>query len=354
MAPFHKIITQWYEVHQRPLPWRETKDPYRIWLSEVILQQTRVAQGLPYYLAFVEKYPTVYDLAAADEEEVLKLWQGLGYYSRARNLHHAAQTVVNEYQGVFPKTYKGLLKLKGVGEYTAAAIASICYGEAVPVLDGNVYRVLSRFLGVEEPINSTAGKKIFKEKAEQLLDRQNPGIYNQAIMEFGALHCKPQNPLCETCPLQTSCVAYQQGRVQDFPIKLKKLKIKNRYFNFLVIHHPQGKTFIQKRTGKGIWRNLYQFPLIETKKEINNESLLRKEDEGIGFLTENMKVSALQTESIVHQLTHQKLFIKFWKIETKEIRSLEGFPKAKAINWDDIHSYPVPIVMENFLNALGI
>ena len=221
-------LIYWYLQNKRELPWRKTKDPYRVWLSEIMLQQTRVAQGLPYFLKFTKAFPTVFDLAKADESEVLKLWQGLGYYSRARNLHFTAKYIAEELNGMFPENYKGLLQLKGVGDYTASAIASICYDEPVAVVDGNVYRVLSRYFGIATPINSTKGIKEFKELAQTLIDASQPGVYNQAIMDFGALHCKPQNPLCNECPVSDSCVALAKNSIKELPVKERKIKIKKR------------------------------------------------------------------------------------------------------------------------------
>lgn len=267
-----KQLIFWYLQNKRELPWRKTKDPYRVWLSEIMLQQTRVAQGLPYFLKFTEAFPTVFDLAKAEESEVLKLWQGLGYYSRARNLHFTAKYISEELEGVFPKSYKELLQLKGVGDYTASAIASICYDESFAVVDGNVYRVLSRYFGVATSINSTKGIKEFKELAQTVIDETQPGVYNQAIMDFGALHCKPQNPLCDECPLAESCVALANNSVKELPVKEKKIKIKKRYFNYLVPVTEDNQTVLEERVGKGIWQGLYQFPLVETKKKRTKKS----------------------------------------------------------------------------------
>ena len=263
---FSKKLILWYLDHKRDLPWRTTAIPYYIWLSEIILQQTRVEQGLSYYQAFVSVYPTVKKLANASEQEVLKLWQGLGYYSRARNLHTTANYVSNELSGVFPTSYKELIKLKGVGDYTASAIASICFNEATAVVDGNVYRVLARYFGIATPINSSLGIKEFKNLAQQLIDIDNPGNHNQALMEFGARQCKPQKPNCEICIFNDSCIALQQKKVSELPVKLKKTKVKNIYFNYIVLISKNEKTFLQKRIGKGIWQNLYEFPVIETEK----------------------------------------------------------------------------------------
>ncbi|HET8808815.1 MAG TPA: A/G-specific adenine glycosylase, partial [Flavobacteriaceae bacterium] len=273
---FSEKLIDWYLPQKRELPWRNTVDPYKIWLSEIMLQQTRVAQGLPYYEVFLENFPAVFDLAKASEEKVLKLWQGLGYYSRARNMHFTAKYIAEEKNGEFPKTASGLLKLKGIGDYTAAAIASICFGEPVPVVDGNVYRALSRIFGIETPIDSTLGKKEFKQLAHQLIDPKKPAEHNQALMEFGALQCKPKNPLCETCPFQNSCMALQLGKIEKLPVKTKKIKTTLRHFNYLVFVSKNKQTLLQQRTGKGIWQNLYEFPLLESEKEETRESFVQK------------------------------------------------------------------------------
>ncbi len=350
MPDFSTTLLQWYFENKRDLPWRETTDPYKIWLSEVILQQTRVAQGLPYYQRFIKNFPSVYELANASEERVLKLWQGLGYYSRARNLHAAAQMVVADYNGVFPKNYADLKKLKGVGEYTASAVASIVGQEPVAVLDGNVYRVLARFLGIDTPINITAGKRLFKEKAERLLDKKKPGQYNQAVMEFGALQCKPQNPDCFSCPLQTTCVAHQQGKVTELPVKIKKLKVRKRYLNYIVFFSADKKTILCKRVGKGIWQNLYEFPLIETSKEITKSTLLHT-TQFKGLTAES--VSPYTKKSIKHLLSHQKLLIKFWLVTVKEIPQLSWIKNETVVKWSQVDENPVPIVIHKFIEAVS-
>ncbi|MGY8943774.1 MAG: A/G-specific adenine glycosylase, partial [Flavobacteriales bacterium] len=259
---FSNTLIYWYLQNNRELPWRKSKNPYFIWLSEIMLQQTRVAQGLAYYLKFTTSFPTVFDLAKADESTVLKMWQGLGYYSRARNLHFSAKQISKELNGVFPSTYEEIIKLKGIGDYTASAISSICFNEPTAVVDGNVYRVLSRYFGINTPTNSTLGIKEFKTLAQTLIDTSQPGTYNQALMDFGALHCKPQNPLCETCPFSDSCVAFEKKLTKELPVKEKKIKVRKRYFNFLVIKTDAHKTILTERKGKGIWQGLYQFPLI--------------------------------------------------------------------------------------------
>ncbi len=339
---FANQLIYWYLNNKRDLPWRKTKDPYLVWLSEIMLQQTRVAQGLPYFIKFTEAYKTVFDLAKSDESTVLKLWQGLGYYSRARNLHFTAKHVADELNGVFPNSYKELLKLKGIGDYTASAIASVCFDEPVAVVDGNVYRVLSRYFGIKTPVNSTKGIKEFKELAQTLIDSSQPGTYNQAIMDFGALHCKPQNPLCDTCPFSGSCVALEKKLIKELPVKEKKIKIKKRYFNFLVIVTDDNETIIEERVGKGIWQGLYQFPLIETQQPILEEELVTKEDFVNLFLNETT-LSLFNIKDVVHKLSHQHLYTKFWIVKTLKVAK-------KTISWKDVKQYPVPILIDNFLN----
>ncbi|MEL4308554.1 A/G-specific adenine glycosylase [Joostella sp. CR20] len=342
---FKGVIMLWYDENKRILPWRTTKNPYKIWLSEIMLQQTRVEQGLPYYLKFTEKYPTVFELANASEEEVLKLWQGLGYYSRARNLHATAKKVAFELDGKFPNTYKELKKLKGIGDYTASAIASICFNEVAPVVDGNVYRVLARFFGIATPINSTEGIKQFKQLATELIDANDPGTYNQAIMEYGAKQCKPQSPNCEVCNLQTKCVAFAENRVNELPVKLKKTKIKNRYFNYIVFNDAH-KTILQQRTKKDIWLNLYEFPLVETSEEITMEAL--KKNESFIDLTKNhnFEIHLYNQVAKVHKLSHQHIYTRFW-IVTLQDELKEGI----AVN--TVADYPVPVLIANFVEDFG-
>jgi A/G-specific adenine glycosylase len=264
LPPLADLLQSWAAQHPRPLPWKGIRDPYRIWLSEVILQQTRVEQGLPYYERFLAAYPTITDLAHAPQEDIYRLWEGLGYYARARNMHAAAQTVAHEHSGKFPTTYEGIRALKGVGDYTAAAIASFAYDLPHAVLDGNVYRILSRWFGEKTPIDSTEGKKRFAALADAVLDRQNPARHNQAMMDFGATWCTPQNPQCAACPMQQHCVAYQLGTVSTLPIKSKKMLKKERFFVFWVLKNGDS-TFLKKREDKDIWQNLYEFPNTETQ-----------------------------------------------------------------------------------------
>jgi len=342
---FSKTLVSWYLQNKRDLPWRNTTNPYFIWLSEIILQQTRVNQGLAYYLTFIKNFPTVVDLASADEEKVLKLWQGLGYYSRARNLHTSAKYIVNELKGVFPSDYKSLLKLKGVGDYTASAIASICFGKPTAVVDGNVYRVLARYFGINTPINSTAGIKEFKKLAQELIDVSNPANHNQAIMEFGARMCKPQNPDCSMCPLNDSCVALQKKEIKKLPIKDRKIKVRKRYFNYLVVITSNKETILRKREGKGIWQNLYEFPLIESKAVIDETDLVNHKEFNKLFGSSKLSIRQFNKKLIVHKLSHQHINTQFWIVKINSNDSA-------TIKWTAIKNFPVPILIYNFIEEL--
>ena len=346
---FVNQLINWYHQHKRDLPWRKTTDPYKIWLSEIMLQQTRVAQGLPYYLKFVNEFPTVFDLAKASENSVLRLWQGLGYYSRARNLHSCAKTVVNEYNGLFPKNYKGLLALKGIGKYTAAAISSICYGENRAVVDGNVYRVLSRVYGVEDDISSTSGAKVFEKLANQVIDSTRPSDYNQAIMEFGALQCVPKSPDCSICPLMMECHAFQNKQQDRLPVKLKKIKVRKRYFNYFVIRSNKN-IYLNLRGPKDVWQGLYDFGLIESKSEISIEEIMASLPKE--FLSE----ITIEEESKIfkHVLTHQRIFAIFYTLTIADevaISKVELFKTLKPYNINEIKELPKPILINNFLEA---
>ncbi len=343
---FKKTLKHWYSNNKRELPWRQTKDPYFIWLSEIILQQTQVKQGLPYYGKFVEEFPSVFHLANAQESDVLKLWQGLGYYSRARNLHATAKYIVDELNGEFPNNYKGLLKLKGVGDYTASAIASICFNEATAVVDGNVYRVLSRYFGIDTPINSSKGTKEFKQLAQELIDTRDPATFNQAIMEFGATQCKPQNPDCAICPFNISCMAFNNNKVNELPVKLKPIKAKKKYFNFLVFMTSDEKTILEKREGKGIWQNLYQFPLIETDKNLSFEAFKQRAENHDLIKNKTFNMSLYNQEVIVHKLSHQHLYTKFW-IVTIDSHLNAGIPFNK------IREFAVPVLIGNFIESFN-
>jgi A/G-specific adenine glycosylase len=340
---FSKILTSWYSANKRSLPWRETQNPYFIWLSEIILQQTQVKQGLPYYEAFITKFPTVFHLAKASESDVLKLWQGLGYYSRARNLHFTAKYIVDTCNGEFPNTFQELLKLKGVGDYTASAIASICFGEVTAVVDGNVYRVLARYFGIETPINNTQGIKEFKTLAQELIDTKDPATFNQAIMEFGATQCRPKNPDCMFCPFQDACIAYNKGKVDVLPVKLKKLKVKQRYFNFLVFLSEDQQTVLEKREGKGIWQNLYQFPLIETDRNIGYNDFLKLIKEESFLEGKTFELHQYNDVPKVHKLSHQHLNTTFWIVNVNTVEN--------GISYKEVTNYPVPILIGKFIEV---
>lgn len=342
---FSKSLIQWYLQNKRDLPWRNTTNPYAIWLSEIMLQQTRVAQGLPYFLKFTEAFPTVFDLAKADEEQVLKLWQGLGYYSRARNLHNTAKYIASELKGEFPGKYTELLKLKGIGEYTAAAIASFSYNENVPVVDGNVFRVLSRYFDVETDIASSGAKKEFAQLAAALIPKDKANIFNQAIMEFGALQCVPKNPNCAICIFNDSCLALQKKKISELPVKSKKLKVTNRYLNYLVFSDENQDTIITKRTQKGIWYNLYEFPLIETVSSESDETILALIQNQIFVENEIEEVQLYNENEVRHKLSHQHLYIKFWKVALKG--KLSG-----GIDCESAKNFPFPIVIFNFIEKV--
>jgi len=343
---FSSQIISWYKQNKRNLPWREIKDPYKIWLSEIILQQTRVEQGIPYYNRFIEDYPAIQNLANAKEEEVLKLWQGLGYYSRARNLHFAAKQVMQEFDGKFPNTHKDILSLKGVGEYTAAAIASFAYDLPHAVLDGNVYRLLARYFGIDIPINSTEGKKTFFALANELLDKKRASDYNQGIMEFGSQQCKPINPDCNICPLQESCVAYQGQSVTELPVKGKTIKKKKIYFDYFFIEY-QGNTYLKKRNNKGIWHNLYDFPLIEKDEKTNKKEILAQAQKLLGIPLTDFSTS----KEYKHLLSHRIIFTRFWSVKTLLKPILKN---AQKIPLADLEQYPIPRLIELFLQDKGL
>lgn len=342
---FSNILIYWYLQNKRDLPWRKSKDPYFVWLSEIMLQQTRIAQGMSYYLKFADAFPTVNDLANAEESTVLKLWQGLGYYSRARNLHFSAKYISTELNGAFPNTYKEILKLKGVGDYTASAISSICFNEPQAVVDGNVYRVLARYYGISTPINSTKGIKEFKNLAQSLIDESQPGVFNQAIMDFGSIQCKPQNPDCSVCPLNSGCVAFEKNIIQDLPVKEKKIKIKKRFFDFLVIITEDDKTILQERKGKGIWQGLYQFPLVESDIELSSEELI-SDARFQSIVPQESKIKLFNQDRIIHKLSHQHLYTRFWIIQSQNSHLAD-------IPWEELNKYPVPVLISNFLEKFN-
>lgn len=343
---FSDQLISWYQVHKRDLPWRNISDPYRIWISEIILQQTRVNQGLDYYLRFVERFPDVETLAAAEEDEILKYWQGLGYYSRARNLHHAARQIMQDFGGVFPTTYPEVLRLKGVGAYTAAAVCSFAFNLPYAVVDGNVYRVLSRLFAIETPIDSHSGKKEFDALAQQLMENSVPCLHNQAIMEFGALQCVPVSPDCSVCPLRVYCKAYEMKMVERLPVKSKKTPIKQRFFNYLVINYNH-HIFLQKRTADDIWKNLYEFPLIETDHLLPIQELLENEFfcqlfQGL----EQVKIINI-SKPVHHLLTHRRISAQFITLQIAEKNeALHQFIEIPNV---EIGDYAVSRLVEMYL-----
>lgn len=340
---FTTSVLNWYLENKRDLPWRNTTDPYCIWLSEVMLQQTRVQQGLPYYLRFIRAFPTVHHLAAARLQQVLRLWQGLGYYTRARNLHACARQVVKHQGGAFPRQYEQLLRLPGIGPYTAAAIASIAYQQPVAVVDGNVYRVLARFFNIRVPINSTAGKKTFNRLANQLVDRRQPGEYNQAVMELGALVCTPANPLCHACPLQQHCAAFLQNQWNKLPVKTNKRHARIRYLYYLVFKANK-KIYLRKRTGNDIWQGLYDFYAVETRRPHKPEKILT--GCGIGE-------AAIQQISprYTHHLTHQKIVARF--IEITDLSKLPSEGNLRACSPAQAEKLPKPVLITRYLADTG-
>ncbi|MES2275378.1 MAG: A/G-specific adenine glycosylase [Bacteroidota bacterium] len=341
-------LIEWYQQNKRDLPWRHTNNPYVIWLSEIILQQTRVEQGLPYFNRFLDKYPTVSHFAAAHEDEVLHLWQGLGYYSRGRNMLVTARLVQQNYGGIFPSTWAQLIKLKGIGEYTAAAIASFAANEARAVVDGNVYRVLARYYGIDEPINSTQGKKTFQQLADEVLNRDEPALHNQAMMEFGAMLCKPKNPACGICPVRLGCYAFKHNATANLPVKLNKLKIRKRYFNYLLIKDTD-RILIHKRGAGDIWANMYQLPLIETAELMEPEEVL-KLPEMADFIAKNSIIKAVHPIR-KHVLTHQHLYVRFIELDGFENELKQDYFFIEANNLKKL-ALPqiIFIFLTNFLN----
>ena len=348
---FSNRLIDWYFDHRRDLPWRNTVDPYKIWISEIILQQTRVDQGLNYYLRFVERFPDVFALSEAAEDEVLKYWQGLGYYSRARNLHASAKIIVEKYEGKFPEKYEDVLLLKGVGEYTAAAIVSFAWNQPYPTVDGNVFRFLSRLLAIEDPIDTGAGKKIFTETAGMLIDKKRPGLFNQAIMEFGALQCVPASPDCHNCPFSSKCLAYANQTVNMLPVKQGKTKVEDRYLYYFHIKNRKD-TYLNKREGKGVWHNLYEFPAVESEIPLRFDELQLNTQ----FLTIFRNVTELKFRLIIenkkHVLSHRRLFASFYEVVTDDNPLSQNVAESGSmikIPEETIDVYPTHRLMESYL-----
>ena len=337
-----EALLDWYADNKRDLPWRGTTDPYRIWISEIILQQTRVVQGYEYFLRFIRRFPDVRTLASASEDEVLKYWQGLGYYSRARNLHAAAKSM----NGKFPESYQEVRALKGVGDYTAAAICSIAYNMPYAVVDGNVYRVLSRYCGIDVPIDSTEGKKLFAALADEMLDKSRPAAYNQAIMDFGAIQCTPQSPNCMFCPLADSCSALSKGQVMQLPVKQHRIKTSNRYFNYIYVRMG-ACTFIHKRTADDIWKNLFELPLVETDRNLSEEEFLSSASFRSLIAEGEVPEVRLVFRNVKHVLSHRVIYANFYEVVLPE--NSRSFSEYQCIRMEDLEQYPVSRLVHAFL-----
>ena len=345
---FTKLLLSWYNRNHRDLPWRRTQDPYKIWISEIILQQTRIEQGRDYYHRFLKRFPNVSELAAAEEIDVLKLWQGLGYYSRARNLLHSAKEIVRRYQGEFPSDYEAIRELNGIGDYTAAAIASIAFNLPYPVVDGNVLRFFSRYFGVFEPADKPSGKKAVLAHARVKMGNANPGKFNQAIMEFGALQCKVGSPDCQVCPFRPGCFAYIHGNVAALPVKTKAIQPKKRYFNYLVMISRDAENemiiYLRKREENDIWKNLYDFPLIESSGPVSQSKLMQTAE--WQKIVKMKKCVVLERSEIFQQiLTHQLINARFYVLHL-EGKLENGFVPVTP---KDIHKFPVPRLIEKYL-----
>jgi A/G-specific adenine glycosylase len=343
---FAETIIHWYNENKRDLPWRNTKNPYRIWLSEIILQQTRVEQGVDYYKKFVKTYPNIKALAAAKEGEVLKLWQGLGYYSRARNLHYTAKEITKRFKGRFPETWEQVRSFKGIGDYTAAAILSFAFDKRYPVVDGNVHRLLSRYLGIKTPLNTAKAKKEFYEAAFKLMqevEEKDNSTFNQAIMEFGSRQCKPANPDCRKCPLQNSCYAFAKNKVSEFPVKKKKEKPRDRYFHYFVIRKGD-KIFLRKRTEKDIWKNMYDFPLVEGGRKIGRDALPKE----LKDIKNAIQAKAIPVKQFKHQLSHQTIYAKFYEFT---LIGKTGIPDKSLVKVSTatIRLYALPRLIDRYL-----
>ena len=344
---FENQLVKWYINNKRELPWRDNIDPYRVWISEIILQQTRVVQGEKYFNNFIKKFPSIESLSSADESEVLKMWKGLGYYNRAINIHKTSKKITNELNGIFPNTYSELIKLNGIGDYTASAISSICFHEYNPVVDGNVLRLLSRYYGLKNPIDSLKGQRNIREIGKKLISKvDNPGDFNQAMMEYGALVCTPF-PDCESCIFSSKCIAHINNEVDTIPVKSKKKKLKERFLNYIVFIDSKQKTIVNKRINKDIWYKLNEFPLIESKTEIKNiftNSDFKKlvDNSYLTLKKENEKIYRVK-----HVLSHQILYISFYQINVKDLIT-------SGVHLSNLNNYNFPVPITNFINKLLI
>jgi len=350
---FSEKIIEWYDEHKRDLPWRETKDPYKIWLSEIIMQQTQIIQGTGYYLQFIETFPTVFDLAQASENDVLLLWQGLGYYSRARNLHKTAIDIVELYSGVFPKTYEELIKLKGVGDYTASELASICFDLPHSAVDGNVLRVISRVFGVETPINKTAGRNKIRDISKSLILKERPGDYNQAVMDFGSQYCKTNNPDCENCIFKNECFAFIKDIVSEIPVKEKAKPKTKAYYNYFICTNDAEDLIVIKQRVKGIWKNLFEFPKIFSNRKQSEKTALNNFIETYK-VKHKIKLCDASSE-YKHSLSHKDLFIKFYRVKLsskKDIESILNNGNSEIVERNDLKNYPFPIIIKKYIEEV--
>jgi A/G-specific adenine glycosylase len=342
-----EVLIKWYLQNKRELPWRNTISPYKIWLSEIILQQTRVDQGLNYYLRFIDRYPEIGHLAKSSLDDILKIWQGLGYYSRARNLHETAIKIVDEYDSRFPEDYSTLLKLKGIGPYTAAAISSIAFNKSLAVIDGNVFRFLARYYGLGLPVNSKNGKTAFSKLANSIIDHQNPGIHNQAVMEFGAMQCTPLNPDCTSCPLKDTCFACLKDMVKELPVKKIRVNVKERYFNYLVITNNE-KVFLRKRTQNDIWKMLYDFPLIEVPCQMSEIEIMNTQP-WKHMLCQTTRITIINvSKPYMHILTHQRIHARFFRIEVDKPMA-PFLEECIPVNIKSLDRYAVPRLLEKYM-----
>lgn len=343
--PIHPLtnkLLDWYTLSKRDLPWRSDPQPYNIWLSEIVFQQTRIEQGLSYYERLIENFPSVKVLAEADEREVLKSWEGLGYYSRARNLHYSAKLIMDEHDGVFPREYKDILALKGVGPYTAAAISSIAFKHVIPAIDGNVLRVVSRLFMIEDPVDQASTRKIIEKELSLIIDKDNPGDFNQAMMELGALICKPQNPICNDCPISSHCIAFERNKQSAVPIKKNKVKVSHLFFNYLVFHTDE-HLLLDKRTS-GIWKGLYQFPLVESDGKAEAVHII----EQMNLVESYNDLSIIESEEYKHILSHRIINAKFFIIRVQGFTSKKTFLEVAK---EDLSNYPMPRLINRFLSS---
>ncbi len=350
MASFNRLLYRWYNLNKRELPWRATRNPYLIWVSEIILQQTRVAQGLPFYIQFTNRFPDIPSLALASEDEVLKTWEGLGYYARARNMHKSAQKIMGDYQGKFPEQYDAIRALPGVGDYTAAAVGSIAFNLPVAAVDGNVARVISRYLGIQQPVDQPAGLKQIREAAVALLGKNDPGLHNQAMMELGALVCTPNLPSCQICPVYETCAAAATNTADKLPVKSKKLQKRERWFTYIVVETPH-ELLLEKRGAKDIWKGLYQFSLIESANMLSDTEILNHPL--VVEWTHGLTAAVIQlSEPILHLLTHQRITARFLHLKISHLPSNIG--SGIRANKSELFTFAFPVLIKNYLKKMKL